>query len=414
MSRTASPLRDPELVEMLGREPELLAIADAVAETADTRAFIGRGRSVALVGVPAFALAAALAVAVLLWPFKSSPSVLQNALAAIGSGSVTHVVVQNDVGATMLDLKTGRTTPVSGRISVWYAQKHGILYEPSFRGVGEGTLFFPTPKNFRPARPDIITEFVTDYRAALRAHQARLVGSGTYRGMPVYWIDGQPRYEGRAPTLAIVAQVAVSKATFKPVFVRRLINGKPVVGSGERVFSITTSNSGPPQLYKGTLVPIVGWFGGYPEISRARAKAMRPTPVVPDRIGALKLSWVGSSGFYSDPNGAHELPGVWLYYGPIDVTGIPNGSEPGYTGRWVQIIEFTTRDALVRQYRGHFPSGGQAVIDGFGGLLGNPVPGSLNHPTLGHTATLEAHGRYYIIMATTTTDAIAAARIVAR
>lgn len=60
MSRPVSPLRDRELVEMLAGQPDLLAIADALAETRPTHATVPMSRSSRRKLIAASVLAAAL------------------------------------------------------------------------------------------------------------------------------------------------------------------------------------------------------------------------------------------------------------------------------------------------------------------------------------------------------------------
>jgi hypothetical protein len=67
MTRTVSPLRDPELVRMLADEPELLAIADALVETrreqpASEAPRARQRRRLASVGAAAAVAAAVVAV----------------------------------------------------------------------------------------------------------------------------------------------------------------------------------------------------------------------------------------------------------------------------------------------------------------------------------------------------------------
>ncbi|MDE3024419.1 MAG: hypothetical protein KGI93_02495, partial [Acidobacteriota bacterium] len=144
MSKTASPLRERELVEMLGSDPELLAIADAVAASVRLPAHAyGRQRVVVFAGAPILAVAAAVIALVLLWPFSSSPSVLDNALAALGSRPVTHVVLEDSLGSYLLDLRTGSHTPVSGREEIWYRAEQGMFSRRTFHGAPAGSAFLP-------------------------------------------------------------------------------------------------------------------------------------------------------------------------------------------------------------------------------------------------------------------------------
>ena len=76
MTRTATPLRDQELLELLADEPELLAIADAIASTEPPVTTGGARRRRLLPASLTVAAAAGLAATLaLLWPFSSSPSI---------------------------------------------------------------------------------------------------------------------------------------------------------------------------------------------------------------------------------------------------------------------------------------------------------------------------------------------------
>jgi hypothetical protein len=428
VTRIGSPLRDRELLELLADEPELLAIADAVATTtppggAATGQPRPRLRAIAALGV----CAAAAALLVLLWPVSSSTSVLESALAAIGSGTVTHVIVEDDIGSVVLDVKSGMEAPASGRLSIWYAPKHGLLVRSSFLGVDEGGFFVPVQTAFLNRGQPGIAQIVVSYRSSLRAHRFHVVGSGTYRGMPVYWIKGTAVLVGRAPTHTLVEQVGISKATYKPLLYEEFVDGK--VTSVQRVLSIETSDSGPSALYGTRAMPFgsfgsnVGFFNGvlqYQPLKLTQARAMRPAPVIPRRIGGLRLSFVGRSPYTSGPGFLDAIPGVLVYYGRVN-SGLPNDAQPGYTGRWVQIVEFPHYNAVVSSFRGHFRADGRAVIDGLtGGVLPEfaragiaPQFGAPGSVLTAHSATLMSHHRYFLIDAATKSDAVTAARTIA-
>jgi len=410
VTRRAS-LRDRELLELLAGE--------AVGASTGLRR---RRRVRAMVATVAAAVAAALAI--MFWPASTSPSVLDSALAAIGTGQVTHVVFEDDLGSTLLDLRTGRQTPASGRLSVWYAPARGLLIRSSFLGVDEGSTFITTKMQTLGGRPaPSAADFVRGYRAALRAHRFHLVGSGSYRGTSVFWIDSTPSLFGRAPTHRIVERVAISKVSYKPVFVQRLVDGKPAQGSGQHILSIQTSDTGPGAL-DGTRTrsaPFgsnIGYFNGvvqYEPLTLTEARAMRPTPLIPKTISGLRLSVIARAPYTTTPNSSQNIPGVLLYYGTPYNSGLPNDTQPAYTGRWAQIIEFPHTNLVTRFFAGHFPTGGKAVIDGFAGsapaLFGTPgSAGQFGDTTGDHTATLTTQGRYFLIDATTRGDAIQAAR----
>jgi hypothetical protein len=430
VTRIGSPLRDRELLELLADEPELLAIADAIATTtppcgAATGRPRPRLRAIAALGV----CATAAVLLVLLWPVSSSTSVLDSALAAIGSGTVTHVVVEDDIGSVVLDVKSGRQIPASGRLRIWYAPKHGLLVRSSFLGIDEGGFFVPVQTAFLNRGQPGIAQLVVSYRSSLRAHRFHVVGSGTYRGTPVYWIKGAPVLVGRTPTHTLVEQVGISKATYKPLLYEEFVDGK--VTSVQRVLSIETSESGPSALYGTGAIPFgsfssnVGFFNGvlqYQPLKPKQAKAMRPAPVIPRRIGGLRLSFVGRSPYTSGPGFLDAIPGVLVYYGQVNNSGLPNDTQPGYTGRWVQIVEFPHSNAVVRSFRGHFRADGRAVIDGLaGGVLPEfaragiaPQFGAPGSVLTAHSATLMTHHRYFLVDAATKSDAITAARTIAR
>src|SRR5665213_702745 len=68
--------------------------------------------------------AAGLVVA---WPFGGRKSVLSQAAAAIGDRPVTHVVIEFGIGDALVDLRTGRRSPVEGRMQIWYDPRRGVL-----------------------------------------------------------------------------------------------------------------------------------------------------------------------------------------------------------------------------------------------------------------------------------------------
>lgn len=413
MSKVLSPLHDRELLELLAEEPELLAIADAVVATAPRVPEHRPGRRWNRGAAAGIAAATAATLLALFWPFSSSRSVLDSALAAVGSGTFTHAVIEENVGSSLIDLRTGRSTPAYGRLNIWYSPKHGVLFGSSFRGIKEGSIFFPAKViNRYGGQPLVISQFIVQYRSALRAHEFHVVGSGTFHGTPVYWLNGQPRFFGRTPTHTLVERVAISKASYKPLFAERVIDGTVVAGSGQRILTLATSNSGPSALYgtKQRLQP-AGW-NGYVPLTLTKARAMRPTPVIPHSIDGLTLTWVGQTPYTNGSTGIYPMPGVLLYYGPVSNPGLPNDTTPGYTSRWIEVIEFPHQNALTRFALGHFPSGGRAVIDGFneGAGLGLPAPAV----TPEHSITLKGPRFFLLIQAASRRDAIAAARATAR
>ena len=125
MSRTRSVFDDRELVELLAGEPELLAIADALVVTlgpeytAHRQAAALRRRAKRL--APLAATLAAVVALLLVAPWQRGPSLVENALAAVGDGPVLYVVVEQPAPEESLrDLSTGKVLPRNVRTEIWF------------------------------------------------------------------------------------------------------------------------------------------------------------------------------------------------------------------------------------------------------------------------------------------------------
>lgn len=206
-------------------------------------------RRVFVVAVAAALIAAALAVIPLR---QSDHSLVGEALAAIGTGSVLHVVAEQPTGHELIDLATGKATPIMQQEEIWFDEAqglrrditringqiaddtfqspaggftpHGVIYDcawiaahpkeatkarVSCNASGDnGTVPRTIPRPKPTLDPGLIG-FVDGYRAALASGAAREDGSGTVDGRPVDWLvftttDGPER-------------VALDAATHKPV-----------------------------------------------------------------------------------------------------------------------------------------------------------------------------------------------------
>jgi hypothetical protein len=208
-------IRDPEVLEALREQPELLAIADAVTETQQLPQSSRRrvlSRSAALVAVGVVAL-----VAVLLWPSGGERNpILDRALAAIGNGPVLHLAVQVPTGQELVNLQTGRTTLPALEFESWSdrsLKRFHLLIRQDGRVVGE--LLYPQDRTegTRVEAPDAAyAAFWSGYRQALASGDAKIVGEGSLYGHPVYWLRfDSPRNE-----------VAVDRRTYKPVAFRSI------------------------------------------------------------------------------------------------------------------------------------------------------------------------------------------------
>jgi len=203
-------IRDPEVLEVLRDEPELLAIADAVEDTQRPPRSRRRVWPRAAVVV---ALGLAALVAVLLWPGGGRRTILDRALAAIGDARVMHVVLQAPAGFQFVELSGGRTITPTNKVEIWNDRSskrgHSITREQG-RVVAE----WLTPEDDGGVGvPDPALEaFWTGYRNALAEGTAKLVGKGSIYGHRVYWLQFPlPGHAGPG------SRVAVDRDSYRPV-----------------------------------------------------------------------------------------------------------------------------------------------------------------------------------------------------
>lgn len=402
MRRVVSPFQDRELVELLEGEPELLAIADALVATSQSSARTRRIRPVLRAALAVAAAALAGGLLALYWPSASSPSVLDQALAAIGSRPVTHIVLEDNLGGFFIDLGSGRRTAASGRQELWYQPSRGLLWRLTFPGQRPRTFF--SPSDTAPGLSSYISQFVRGYRAQLRNHTFHLSGRGTVDGTPVYWISSRPLQIGQSKQ---VDQVAISRSTFKPVYFRSLMNGKLIASSAQKVLTVETIGTAPSRA--GAPKPptvIYGWLN-YVKIPLSQARSTRPSPLIPSKIAGLHLTWTGRSPF-SAGNPGSPIAGVCLYYSTAHASGAPTNSQPAFRSQYIEIVEFPRPNAITRWYTGRFPSQGTALVGGLRPL--GPIVDQLP----ARVATLQTQGHYVLIQASTNQLAIAAARAISR
>ena len=222
MKARARVLSDFEVVELLADEPELLAIADAVAATQQPPP--RRRRRPRLVALAA-ALVGVTAVVALVPKRGGNDSLLDDALAAIGPGPVVHARIearlpQNDV----VDLATGRAEPQTVSLEFWYDEPRRRLRTVLRRGGVVVEEFLETPgaavsgggpvRRFGqsgPALSPALAGFVTRYRDALRSGDAEIVSNGRLDGREVTWL--------RLGSGAARQRVAVDAQTRAPILI---------------------------------------------------------------------------------------------------------------------------------------------------------------------------------------------------
>lgn len=197
MKAHSRALADYEVLELLADEPELLAIADAVAATQPPPR---RRRRPRLLAFAAVLLVVAAVVALLPQRGHEDPF-LGDALAAIGPQPVIHALIearlpQNDV----VDLSTGDEVQQTVSLEYWYDEprrrlrtvlrRGGVVVEeflqtPSGSISGGGPVKGATDPTLNPA----LAGFVTGYRDALASDQARIVAQGELRNREVTWLQ---------------------------------------------------------------------------------------------------------------------------------------------------------------------------------------------------------------------------------
>ena len=268
MTKTTSPLRDRELLQMLADEPELLALADALVETQQERLETGprlRRRPSSLPSVVTAAAVAAAVVAVLLvapWG-GSDGGLVQRALAAVGTGPVLHVVIEQPVPQSMYDavsLPSGTPIQATERREIWFDQSRGL--EKTIATLNGAPLFqsLETPQggysqdgnpynlctwnpthqafncvrtNQNPTGPNMpgppptletaLAGFVDQYQSALASGEATKTGTGQVDGHQVIWL----RINADSKDYIPAEEVAIDASTYAPVLVRTL-NTNPV------------------------------------------------------------------------------------------------------------------------------------------------------------------------------------------
>jgi hypothetical protein len=170
------------------------------------------------------AAAAALFVAAP-WNGSERVGILDRALAAVGEGPVLHLVMRDEAGAALVDLETGARTRASSEQEMWIDPARGFVAVSRFNGVVTERRAVPPEQIEEP-----FVVGASDYHDALESGRATVVGSGVVEGEDVYWIEVAGGGEnGRA------IEVGVSKATYKPVYIRETLDGRPVERTGTRI-----------------------------------------------------------------------------------------------------------------------------------------------------------------------------------
>lgn len=249
-----SVFSDDELLGMLIREPQLLALADALVVSRAGEIFEAVPRTPRRsarppLGAVAAGLAAAVSLALLLLSslWTSGPTPIEEALAAVGSAPVLHVVIAYGelAGAALIDLETGKPIERTATTEIWFDRSRdlkrtvltldGRLVEEQLETAAggftaAGRIFTcawirthpaeaaregvscPDPAaagDGRPALDAALAEFVDGYRTALASGKAKAAGEGRIDGRDVLWLQFR--------TSSSLQRVAVDASTHRPV-----------------------------------------------------------------------------------------------------------------------------------------------------------------------------------------------------
>jgi len=348
--------------------------------------------------VPLAAVAAVLVALAVILPGRIAPTrmtLVDQALAAFGNGSTIHVVIEQPDAAQLLDLRTGKTGALASRVEFWTDPKLGSVYSVELGGVVTQRLasshvtWADAAKQWRP--------FVDGYRRQLERGAYHVVGHGRIDGKRVIWIAANAGADGRAQ------EIAVSTTTYKPLYLRTLLNGRVEAGSRARVVLAETTAPQPSTFARAatTAMGNGGWthtpngHTGIPTTIAAARASMNPDPIITARrVAGLLRTWTGLPDYLLPGSNSYrdQVDGLSLYYGKLDDYGYPT-----YAGSFVSINEITsTRAAWLMLGPGYFRAG-KAVI----------VPNAA-------MAATHIHGLYIVVEASSAAKAIAAVRALTR
>jgi hypothetical protein len=375
-------LSDPEVLLELRDEPELLAVADALAETlaTSTPAPKRTRRWLPLSAAASLAAAGAAALALVFLGGSVHHGVVDKALAAVGDGPVLHAVLHEKLPTTysLVEISTGRKiahTPTR-TVEVWFDAQRGLKHTITRTdGVVDDELATPegittqdgpvwtcariaqhpieatkagvscnfngengtTPRNVpepRPTGDPALTGFVDGYREALATGAARKIGSGTVGRTQVYWLEfklpNATETDGEGVT-HLSERVAVSTDTYRPLVVRPITNG--MSGDELKVVSIETVSRENANFAKPKRIPRET-DAGWNTVDRERIGLSNATGVLGrtalwagPEVAGQALSLVERREIVSFGAGeTSRMPVVMLHYGPVSELNRPTAA----------------------------------------------------------------------------------------
>jgi hypothetical protein len=373
--------------------------AHLLQEIGPAPAALPHGSRNALLGIigkrtpPVVALAAVITALVAVLPgqlHQNRMTLVDQAIAAIGTGPTIHVVLDQGRNTRLVNLRTGKVTLLRNGLEAWSDPKLGTLWISTIDG--KPTETYVALRSERASAIAWWRPYVSGYADQLRSGTYHVVGKGQVAGRAVDWIAGAPMTMKSGKQA--VTEIAISQTTYKPLYFRQRIDGALAHDVGIRVLIAETLPRRPALFaHRVTVAPgitsSVGSSTGIPTTLGDARAAMRPDPIVPSaRIAGLRRTWVGLPDYLIPPYTSYrdQAGGVALYYGPLDGTG-----HPAYRGSYISINEFPRKDAIKLWGPGLFRQDGVIV-------------------TQQDIATFKTHGLYMLIQAGSRHDALAAAR----
>ena len=141
---------------------------------------------------------------------------------------------------TLVDLETGERTELRSQHEVWFDPEAGFRQTETFDGVVQFDAVVG-PDEMSEHTTSIYSSLGAGYREALESGRAEVVGEETVDGTGVYWIHIEDGHD-----------VAVSKNTYEPVYIRVTMNGSPAL---TRIVSYETVEPGSAPLDAESTLP---------------------------------------------------------------------------------------------------------------------------------------------------------------
>ncbi len=353
MRRRGKPdvLRDPEVLELLRDEPQLLAIADAIhaALGEQYRRTRGRRRLVRIAMVPAAAVAVAVLALVQPWGGGGRGLVAQ-ALAAIpGRGPGVHAVLESPLpGVELVELRSGRVSPEQVRLEFWFDPQRNLLHtlvrregavvadelaSPERAFSSTGPLLGPGSPSLDPA----LLAFASGYRQALTSGAARPAGRALAgrRSVPLLEVATPLGRE----------QVTLDPKTLRPREIRPLLPTGRAGGPATRVLTLASVSVRPADFIVRSQRVASAPSGGAIEesapvtLAQARQALRRPPLWAGRSLTRLPLRLLAKQRltlFFAGARGSHGAErGLDLIYGAV------LDSRPNWNSQFLEIQEAT-------------------------------------------------------------------------